>query len=292
MPLNLITINNSAKINLFLDILRKRPDGYHDVRTLLVPIDIYDTITIERTIFGINVSCDVPGVPEDNRNLAYKTAELFMNIAGINSGVKISIQKTIPVAAGLGGGSGNAAATLLAMDRLFGNPLPQEELFALGAKLGADVPFFIENKPVYAVGRGDEFISQVELPCIHIVLVNPKFEVSTAWAYGNLSLCEDLSCDRVKCMLTSINSPEDAALLMRNSLEEPVIRKYPVIAKIKDDLKSAGAISALMSGSGPTVFGIFKNQQSAFLAKEQLNLAMPDYLVIQTKSISMAQSPI
>jgi 4-diphosphocytidyl-2-C-methyl-D-erythritol kinase len=284
MPQSLITIKSCAKINLYLKVIKKRTDGYHEVRTGLVPLELHDTITLQKTTDKITISCDDKSVPADKSNLAYKAAMLFLENTSINTGLNITIQKNIPVAAGLGGGSSNAAATLVGLNEMFDSPLSKEKLIAISSKIGADVPFFIDCKPVHASGIGDIFVSPLNLPELHILLINPLFGVSAAWAYNNLALKGRDEAVGERHTFAQLNKAKDVAAILKNSLEEPVAKKYPVIDKMKKELANTGCIGALMSGSGPTVFGIYDDHDAAASAMQKIRSAMPDFLVILTKN--------
>jgi len=282
MPTSIIDLKSHAKINIFLDVLKKRPDGYHEINTLFAPLELHDKITLEKTSTVITVSCNDESVPLDHTNLAVKAAALFFGHAGIDSGVKISIEKNIPVAAGLGGGSSNAAATLTGLNAIFDAPFSDDELRGIAKDLGADVPFFIDSVPTYARGIGEEFTAKATLPEMQILLVNPDFEVSAAWAYSNLLLSNLVN--EVKYTHETFSTARAVATMLRNTLEPPVIKKHPVINKIKRTLVEEGALGALMSGSGPTVFGIFEDREKATAAKETVQTQYKDSKVILTQT--------
>jgi 4-diphosphocytidyl-2-C-methyl-D-erythritol kinase len=286
MPLFSSTLKSHAKVNLYLDVTSKRGDGYHEINTLFAPIELHDTITLKMTENGIVISCDDEAVPTDETNLAYKAARLFFDETGILGGVDIDIKKSIPVAGGLGGGSSNAAVTLIGLNEMHKSPLTEEKLLALGKELGADVPFFIYSKPAYARGIGDIFVSYPTLPELHFLLVNPGFHVSSAFAYNDLKITDEKREIDLKERFSSLNSAEDVANILKNSLEEPVIKKYPMINDIKEELIRHNALGALMSGSGPTVFGIYKTHSEAAYAMEKITRLMPAFTVLITKNKS------
>jgi len=284
MPQRFITLKSRAKINLYLDVVNKRDDGYHDISTILTPLSLHDSITLKKDD-AITVSCDKSAVPTDNTNLAFIAAKLFFDEGGIKSGVHIDIQKNIPVAAGLGGGSSNAATTLIGLNKLFDSPLPKEKLIKIAEKIGADVPFFIESKSVYAEGIGNIFVYYPTLPTLYFILINPGFSVSAKFAYDNLKLPKEHKNNIGKEVLDSLNTSVDVALILKNSLEEPVINKYPILLDIKAELiKQQGCMGALMSGSGPTVFGLYEDARSASLAMQKIKSAMPDFWVHLTSN--------
>ena len=256
-----------AKINLFLRITGKRPDGYHELYTLMCPLALYDTLTLNAGGTGIVVVCDHPGVPEDASNLAARSAHLFLETAFAGnalpiSGLTIHIDKKIPVGAGLGGGSSDAAAVLMALNDHFGQPLATRALMALGTRLGADVPFFILGVPALATGIGDRLEPFPHLTPWTALLVYPNEVVSTAWVYKNLNLRltkeeKKLSKFHFDGRLFNVNEH------LVNDLEPVTERAFPVIRAIKRLLLAHGAAGAMMSGSGSTVFGLFADHERA-----------------------------
>ncbi|MBI3752575.1 MAG: 4-(cytidine 5'-diphospho)-2-C-methyl-D-erythritol kinase [Deltaproteobacteria bacterium] len=259
-----------AKINLFLKVLKKREDGYHDIVSIMQPISLYDEIILKiEKGKGISVECNNKSIPCDKTNLVYRAAEVFFRSARIKRNLSIKIKKNIPVAAGLGGGSSNAAAALKALNEITSVCLSQEKLMEMAAGLGSDVPFFILGKPCLASGRG-EILEPVNLPQFWYILINPGFPVSTQWAYQNLNLTkmeEDISIAILKvsaaCRAGRWDNPAALQGVLINDLEEATIRKHPEIQEIKTLLIDFGATGALMSGSGPTVFGIFPDKDRA-----------------------------
>ena len=264
--MNSTTIKSPAKVNLFLRVTGRRDDGFHDIYSLFQPISLYDELTVE-TSGGdsITVECRAPGVPSgasSSDNLAYRAADLFLREAGLKKAVTIEIKKEIPVGAGLGGGSGNAAAVLMALNELTGADFGEESLREMGARLGSDVPFFIMKSPAIARGRG-EILVPATLPAYEYVLINPGFSVETARIYGNLDLTK---CGGDNILSYSVDSPpssEEVSGLLVNDLEAVTTGLYPEITGLKDLLSDKGATGALMSGSGPTVFGIFSDGAAA-----------------------------
>jgi 4-diphosphocytidyl-2-C-methyl-D-erythritol kinase len=262
-------ILSPAKINLFLKILGKRTDGYHDLITLMCCIGIYDTVSLTVGNTNIAVSCNHPFVPEDGSNLAYVAADLFLKTLEKNEGVNISIQKQIPVAAGLGGGSSNAAAVLLGLNRHYGYPFSREDLMSLGLSIGADVPFFLFDRPAIATGIGEKLEAYAGLENFSILLVSPGFSVSTAEVYKKLNL--GLTKCKKKLKSFPLNNQRfDPRCHLCNDLEAVTASKYPVINTVKKALLSHGALGALMSGSGPTIFGLFSDLNGASQANHAL----------------------
>lgn len=255
-----------AKINLFLRVLRKRDDGYHDIVSVMQPISLYDEITIEmENGSGIILSCDNVSIPCDRTNLAYRAASEFFRSTGINRKLSITIKKKIPVAAGLGGGSSNAAAVLKALNEITSQNISTGKLIEIGAFIGSDVPFFIAGKSCIARGRG-ESLEAIGLTKFWYILINPGFPVSTQWAYQNLNLTnsnEDINMNISKVLPEDTVGIQHLQRLLSNDLEEVTIGKYPEIKEIKGALSAVGAAGELMSGSGPTVFGIFPDKDKA-----------------------------
>jgi 4-diphosphocytidyl-2-C-methyl-D-erythritol kinase len=255
-------IKSPAKVNLFLNVLGKRQDGFHDIYTLIQPVSLFDEISLDvHEGEGISVECDREDVPGGRENIAFQAAELFLSEAELQKAVGIKIRKKIPVAAGLGGGSSNAAAVLMGLDHALGLALGEETLMEMAARLGSDVPFFILRGPAIASGRG-EVLERVELPPFNYCLVNPGFKVSTAWAYGNLDLTKKGEDNILTYSKESLKKPENIKELLFNDLESVTLRNHPEISRIERILTGAGALGALMSGSGPTVFGIFPDSDS------------------------------
>jgi len=257
---NRIVLHAPAKINLFLQVMGRRSDGYHDLETWMQKLDLYDTITLETGPgAGIEFSCDVPGIPVGEDNLAVKAAMMFfsaLNLAEIPK-LTIHLEKKIPVAAGLGGGSSDAGTVFRGLNKLYDQPLTDTELVELARPLGADVPFFaIGHNAVIARGIGDIMCSVDSLESHTFVLVNPGFFVSTRWVFENLSLTSIDKKYKLSC--SQKFEPESLSLmLMHNDLEEITSAKYSEIAAMKQMLLELGASKVLMSGSGPTVFGVF-----------------------------------
>ena len=262
-----------AKINLHLRVLRVRGDGYHEIATLLHAIDLSDEMTFSRTDSGVHLQ--VSGLPvEGGRdNLAHRAATLLMRNHKASGGVRISLIKRIPVAAGLGGGSSNAAVTLTALNRLWDFHLSRERLHELAATLGSDVPFFLSGAAALGRGRGEILSPLPALKGLYLVLVVPPFQVTSARAYGDLNLELTKSNDDISMMqsITSAEKIKDWAPLLRNDLEAPVIGRHPEIEQIKAELMRSGAQAALMSGSGPTVFGLYIQRDVAGRATKALS---------------------
>jgi 4-diphosphocytidyl-2-C-methyl-D-erythritol kinase len=262
-------ILSPAKINLFLQILEKRPDGYHDLITLMCCIGLYDTISLTFGVKDITVTCDHPDVPEDETNIAYGAAHLFFKKIKNNEGVTISIKKQIPVAAGLGGGSSNAAAVFLGLNRYYGYPFSTGELMSMGLSLGADVPFFIFQKPAIASGIGEKLEAYQNLKNLKILLVFPGFSISTADVYKKLNLGLTKCEKKLKSFLLN-KQRFDPRYHLCNDLEAVTASEYPVIKTVKEALLNQGALGALMTGSGSAIFGLFSDSNAASEASHVL----------------------
>jgi 4-diphosphocytidyl-2-C-methyl-D-erythritol kinase len=250
-----------AKINLWLEVIRKRDDGYHELSSLMLPIGVFDFLELEsHGVGGIRLGCDDPAVPTDERNLAWRAAQAFLTTVGSEMDLYIRISKGIPVAAGLGGGSADAAAVLLALNHMFEDRLAMCDLKSLAQTLGADVPFFLYQNPALARGIGDDLCQVDGLPDFPLVLIKPPLTVSTRWVYESLKLTRGLG--RIN-LQTFIAQPWQLREVMENDLESVTLTSFPVLGEIKGWLIQNGALGALMSGSGPTVFGIFRERSHA-----------------------------
>lgn len=258
-----------AKVNYRLDVLRKRPDGYHDLRMIMQRIDLCDEIEITVSGHcGIRVTCGSKGVPEGSENIAWRAADALLSLSEKRVGIDIFITKNIPMAAGLGGGSSDAATVLVGLNRLLGLGFSVERLMEIGVKLGADVPFFIFEKTAFAEGIGDRLTAIEQIPSVWIVVVNPNIQVSTGWVYQNLQLTNRVDDDRIPRFY---GSAADICSILSNDLEAVTMGRFPVIREIKERLVAAGASGALMSGSGSTVFGVFAEEEAARKASEELD---------------------
>lgn len=258
-----LKVLSPAKVNLFLRVLGKRPDGYHDIYSLMQPVSLFDEIDIEAGDGeGISISSDNPALPLGAENLAHRAASAFLKKLGKTKSVSIRIKKRIPVGAGLGGGSSNAASVLMGLNELTGAGFDEASLMELGSVLGSDVPFFILKSGALAKGRGTE-LKRVKLPEFGYILVNPGYHVSTAWVYGNLGLTKKLENNKLTYSAESFGDGLEAGGLLYNDLESVTLKEHPDLAEYKSILVENGALGALMSGSGPTVFGVYKDGESA-----------------------------
>ena len=259
---SLFQVNSYAKINWTLDILFKRDDGYHELRTVYQTVSLHDLLRISETHDAIEIACNDLRVPCNETNLVFRAATLLREAARITKGARIEIDKRIPVAAGLGGGSSNAATTLLALVKLWRLEIDQRELTRIAAALGSDVPFFLIGGTAMGVGRGEQVHPIEQVSCEHLLLVNPGFAVSTRDAYeGYAWLTRPEPASIMPFTLPTANGVRELPLAARNDLEWVVLASYPEIAEVKRRLIAAGARHAVMSGSGATVFGVFDNSE-------------------------------
>jgi 4-diphosphocytidyl-2-C-methyl-D-erythritol kinase len=263
--------NSPCKVNLLLNILGRRPDGFHELETIIQPVRLCDEIAFDRADKGIELSCSDKSLPVDSGNLVFRAAEKFFAVAKISGGVKIHLEKKIPLAAGLGGGSGNAATTLLALNELWGNPLAPEKLSEISASLGSDIPFFLQDKPALATGHGEKIEPLENFPALTdkaFLLIHPGFGISTPWAYQNLTrFSKTVNGQKGRAQklarLLQTNDLRAAASEFYNSLEAPAFEKFPILQLYQEFLLSNGASAALMSGSGSTIFAICVNVPAA-----------------------------
>lgn len=253
-----------CKVNLLLNILGKRPDGFHELETLMQPVRLEDRLELTCAGTGVQLTCSDATLPTDSRNLVHRAAIRFLELAGIRDGVQIHLEKRIPQAAGLGGGSGNAATTLLGLNELFGNPLGSADLNALAAGLGSDVPFFLQQGPGLGTGRGECIQALPPFGCLTgkaFLLIHPGFGIATPWAYQQLARFPEAlngTPGRARRLADKLSEGtlQAAAADFYNSLEMPALEKYPLLSLFQDFLRENGALATLMSGSGSTTFAI------------------------------------
>lgn len=262
-----------AKINLGLDVLGKREDGYHEVRMIMQTIRMYDQLDMRKSVEpGIHLTTNKKYIPVDENNLVWRAAKLMMDTCGIIEGVSIHLHKVIPVAAGMAGGSSDAAATLVGMNRLFHCELSKEKLMELGVQIGADVPYCVLRGTALAEGIGEKLTVLPPMPDCWILIGKPGISVSTKYVYTTLDLNTDTVHPDIDGMKKAL---EDGNLYgiterMGNVLQDVTIPAYPEVERIKEQMKTLGAVNAMMSGSGPTVFGIFDNEEKAQEACQKL----------------------
>ena len=260
-------LQSPAKVNLRLEILKRREDGYHELRTVFQKISLHDTLRFSlRKEKGISITADQPKLPLGRKNLVYHATQSMFKVCGYRGGVDIEIEKKIPLGAGLGGGSSNAATTLMALNQLLELNLSQKELMGMGLGIGADVPFFFLKGAAIGSGIGER-LKKEELPSLWYVLIYPNFEVSTRWAYRHFVLTNQQFHFNLHKFL---KTPEGISRILLNHLEEVVSKRYPQISLMKELLLSVGALGALMTGSGPTVFGLFPGAKGVAGAYEKI----------------------
>lgn len=262
-----------GKINLGLDVVRKREDGYHEVRMIMQTVGVYDRITLNRSRTpGIRITTNLYFLPVNENNLVYKAAQMLMEEFQVDEGLEINLQKYIPVAAGMAGGSADAAAVLYGVNRMFRLGLSQKGLMERGVKIGADVPYCLMRGTALAEGIGEKLKSLPPVPKCPVLIAKPGISVSTKFVYENLKLDEHTIHPNIDAQLRAIHGKNLHALAkhMGNLLETVTIREYPVIQEIKEHMKEHGAINAMMSGSGPTVFGLFEKEETAEKAYEAM----------------------
>ncbi len=272
-----LTRLSGCKVNLLLNLLGRRPDGFHELETVLQPVPLCDELTFTRQGSGVELTCGDPRLPVDSGNLVHRAASAFFAAAKRQEGVRIHLEKRIPLAAGLGGGSGNAAITLLALNDLFGQPLAALRLHELAAELGSDVPFFLQTGPALATGRGEQIEPLPPFPALRgatLLLLHPGFGIATAWAYQQLARFPDArngQPGRARQLVARLQDTDlsRASAEFYNSLEAPALDKYPLLAVYQEFLREHGAATALMSGSGSTTFAFFAEAACAEAALAQ-----------------------
>lgn len=279
-----LQLASHCKVNLLLNILGRRPDGFHELETLFHPVALEDVLTFEAGGDGFRLTCSDASLPTDAGNLVHRAAALFFQTTGLAPAVSIHLEKHVPHAAGLGGGSGDAATALLGLNALHGQPLTAEQLQPLAAALGSDVPFFLRRQPALGSGRGEQVRPLEPFACLKdlwIVLVRPPFGVSTPWAYEKLAefpaqlngragraeaLAEALRAGRIEALATDLF----------NSLEAPVLRKYPLLTLFQRFFREIGCLGTLLSGSGSTTFALFDGRAAALETVERFRRRFGD----------------
>lgn len=289
MNMDKILINAYAKINITLDVLKRRTDGYHELEMIMQSIDVFDSVEVRKTDRGeIRVFSDSSKVPEDKTNIAYKAAEKMFDFCGIKSGVDIYINKRIPVAAGLAGGSADGAAVIKAIRALFVPNENIEKFNSLAGSIGKDLPFCLKNGTAFAYGLGDELAYIKPMPESFVVLAKPDIDVPTAWVYKNLDLNKVSERPDTRAVLEAYEKGDMDTILKNtvNVLESVTAEKYPVIKELKSCLISNGALTSAMSGSGPSVYGIFESKHKADEAAEAIREKFGMSEVFSTKTIN------
>lgn len=267
-----------AKINLTLDVLSRRENGYHDIKMIMQTVSLFDLIIVDKTHSDISISTNLRYLPNNEKNIAYKAADVFFRETGIKGGAKIMIHKNIPVAAGLAGGSGNCAAVLTAMNMLYSNPLSKKRLMEIGATLGADVPYCFDGSTQLAEGIGEILSPLPKMSDAYILLVKPPINVSTAAVYEEIDSAPiDVRPD-TDAMLLSLKNGDIKGIAdnLCNVMESVTVKMHPIIGGIKTKMLMNGALGAVMSGSGPTVFGIFNDFEKAKKSADSFSLQFKD----------------
>lgn len=279
-----ISVKALAKINLGLDVVRRREDGYHEVRMVMQTIHLFDRLQIARNNSGaITMSTNLSFLPTNENNLVYKAAKLLKDEFEIKDGIDVKLHKHIPVAAGMAGGSTDAAAVLYGMNRIFDLGLSREELMQRGVKLGADVPYCVMRGTALAEGIGEKLTALPPMVKCPVLIAKPQISVSTKFVYENLKLNQQTTHPDIDCLVADIEAKDLHAIAadMGNVLESVTIPHYPIIADIKEHMMEHGALNSMMSGSGPTVFGLFEDEdtaQAAYEAMKESGLAKQIYL--------------
>lgn len=270
--MNEYRIKAYAKINLGLDVIRRLPNGYHEVKMVMQSIGLCDELTLEKASEGITLTTDHPELSCGEDNLVCKAARLMFDTYHIQGGLKVHLEKNIPIAAGMAGGSTDAAAVMKGISRLFDLEVPLEQLMELGVSIGADVPYCILGGTALAEGIGEKLTPLTPAPDFYILIAKPEISVSTKYVYENLDISGVARHPDIDGMVLSIESGSLQGILdrMGNVLESVTVSAYPVIDTLKRRIRELGAVSSLMSGSGPTVFGIFLSERAAEFACEQL----------------------
>ncbi|MBD3182423.1 4-(cytidine 5'-diphospho)-2-C-methyl-D-erythritol kinase [Candidatus Poribacteria bacterium] len=288
-----LTLKANAKINLFLEVLDKRPDGYHNIETVFQSIDLYDiiqlTVNNKKSIF---LDSNNPGIPMDSTNIAYKAAQLLIDETRGNWGIHIHIEKLIPIGAGLAGGSADAAAVLVGLNELLDLNYTTHELMKLGNRIGSDVPFCILGGTALGHDRGDKITPLNPFHGVPLVLANPGFQVSTAWAYnnlGNLGLTRKRKSANILVNKLCQKDIIGVSGEMYNVFEDVVMKKYPQVRLLKDNISGCDTLGAMMTGSGPTVFALARNVSSAENIRGQINRLVDFCIATKTSNVSIVK---
>jgi len=273
-----------AKINLAIDVLRKRPDGFHEVRMIMQSVALYDVISLRPVLDGrITVTSNSSAIPTDSNNIVYKTAEYLKQKYNVKAGAEIYIEKNIPVSAGLAGGSADAAATLKLLDEAWKLKLTKSEMLDIAKKLGSDVPFCMTGGTALAEGLGEKLTPLKPMPECFILLAKPDMDISTKEVYERIDKENITKRPDIDAMIKAIEKQDLAAISKElcNVLEYVTVKKCPVISEIKEKLIEYGALGSVMSGSGPTVFGIFQDQASAYIAYDNIKNMVSEIFVVK-----------
>ncbi len=288
--MKIIKLKSPAKINMRLDVLNKRQDGNHDLRMINTQVSIYDEIECELIEKGIKVECmNDSNVPDGERNIVYGVAKEILAYSNKNIGVHIKIKKNIPSAAGMGGGSSNAAAVLTGLNELLKINLSKDKLMKIGLRFGADVPFFVFGAPAVAKGVGEQLVKIKKLPKLPLVVITPNVLVSTKWAYEHYVAANDNSLSVPELsddIPLQFATKKSVIKYLNNDLESVTKKKHPVIEDLKKVLKKTGALAAQMTGSGPSVFGIYPNKEMAEIACKKIQAKVADCRIFLAENIT------
>lgn len=276
----------AAKINLAIDVLAKRPDGFHEVAMIMQTVALYDTITVKTAASGIEVTTNSKYIPANKDNIVYKTAELLKLKYNVKRGISINIEKVIPIAAGLAGGSADAAATIKLLNKAWDLKLTKNEMLEAGKKLGSDVPFCLQGGTALAEGLGEKLTQLKNIPECFILLAKPPVSISTKEVYAGIDFEEIKQRPNIKEMILGINEGNISLISnnLCNVLENVTIKKCTMIKDIKEKLIVHGALGSMMSGSGPTVFGVFKDQITAYDAYDHIKGMVGEIFVVKTEN--------
>jgi 4-diphosphocytidyl-2-C-methyl-D-erythritol kinase len=274
----MISLRAFAKINLYLEVLGRREDGYHEIESVMQSVSLSDLVTLEKIGSGIEIVSSELRIPKDRQNTAYKAAQIFFDKTGVTVGVRIGIEKNIPIAAGLAGGSADAAAVLSGLNQLYKTELTESDLLALAAEVGSDVSFCLVGGTCRCRGRGELIEKMEALGPTWIVLVKPEFGVSTKWVYDNFDAAPKAEAER----------PPATGIHLYNDLEKVVVPKYPEVGEIKKKLVQLGCMQSEMSGSGPTVFGISSDEQSARKAYLEMKKKYSQSFLVQAVNAGLS----
>jgi 4-diphosphocytidyl-2-C-methyl-D-erythritol kinase len=289
--MNEIKLRANAKINLFLDVLDKRSDGYHNIETIFQSIDLHDVLTIQKSE-SINITCNNPKVPLDSTNLVYKAVDILLKDSKKDFGVNIHITKNIPIGGGLAGGSADASATLIGLNKLWDLGYSFDELLKFGVKLGSDVPFCMIGGTALGKGRGEDLRIIGKFPNAYIVLANPVIEISTAWAYkqlSNLGLTRNRKDGNILLEKIQQGDLTDIGSHFHNVFEQIVIQEYPIIEKIKTEMLKHNVLGAMMTGSGSTVFAITNDEKVANEVHSSIAEIVEYCIITKTSNFSISE---
>lgn len=283
-----LRLNAYAKINLTLDVLGDRPDGYHDIETVLHTVELHDSIILREDGEGIAIRCASPDVPADTRNIVYRAAQLLKETFQIPRGVEVELTKCIPIASGLGGGSSDAAVTLLGLAQMWKLRLTDRQLMELASKIGSDVPFFLAGGAALAMGRGERIRLLPPLPTTWVVLARPAIPVSTEWAYRTLDHAAVRKRPDTTAVVRALEAEDPASVgrLLCNVFEDVIVERYPIVGQVRDRMRELRPLGVSLSGTGPVLFALVANEAAAREAGAALSASFPDLEVFVTRTFA------